>query len=117
LGTQGEEGDGDQEDGNNFYLYKVTSVWDKDKGRAKKTTQKFLGTITPDGLVEPRHERMEASLNNIAVKEFGATNFLLEANDDIKERLKALYPDTWKELFIFAVFIRDVLQTVTFIYA
>ena len=90
--------------GNNFYLYKVTSVWDKDKGRAKKITQKFLGTITPDGLVEPRHERMQASLNNIAVKEFGATNFLLEANDDIKERFKELYPDTWKELFIFAVF-------------
>jgi len=89
---------------NNFYLYKVTSVWDKEKGRAKKITEKFLGTITHDGLVEPRHERVQASLNNIAVKEFGATNFLLEANDDIKERFKELYPDTWKELFIFAVF-------------
>jgi transposase len=90
--------------GNNYYLYKVTSVWDKEKGRAKKITEKFLGKITHDGLVEPRHERVRASLNNIAVKEFGATNFLLEANDDIKERFKELYPNTWKELFIFAVF-------------
>lgn len=90
--------------GNNYYLYKVTSVWDKEKGRAKKITEKFLGKITPDGLVEPRLERVRASLNNIAVKEFGATNFLLEANDDIKERFKKLYPNTWKELFIFSVF-------------
>lgn len=90
--------------GHNFYLYKVTSVWDKDKGRAKKITEKFLGTITHDGLVEPRHERVRASQNNIAVKEYGATNFLLQANDDIKERFEELYPDTWKELFIFAIF-------------
>ena len=44
------------------------------------------------------------SLNNISVKEFGATNFLLDANDDIKERFKEIYPDKWRELFIFSVF-------------
>ena len=90
--------------GNNFYLYKVTSVWDKEKKRAKKVTEKFLGKITPEGLIEPRQERVLKSLNNIAVKEFGATNFLLDANDDIKARFKEIYPDKWKELFIFAVF-------------
>lgn len=56
--------------GNKFYLYKVTSVWDKEKKRAKKITEKFLGTITHDGLIEPRQERVQKSLNNIAVKEF-----------------------------------------------
>ncbi len=30
--------------GDNFYLYKVTSVWDKEKKRAKKITEKFIGT-------------------------------------------------------------------------
>ncbi len=65
--------------GNNFYLYKVTSVWDKEKRRAKKITEKFLGTITHEGLIEPKQERVLKSLNNIAVKEFGATNFLLDA--------------------------------------
>ena len=90
--------------GNKFYLYKVTSAWDKEKKRAKKITEKFLGTITHDGLIEPRQERVLKSLNNIAVKEFGATDFLLDANDDIKEKFKEIYPDKWKELFIFSVF-------------
>ena len=90
--------------GNNFYLYKVTSIWDKEKKRAKKITEKFLGTITRDGLIEPKHERALKSLDNISVKEFGATNFLLDANEDIKEKLKEIYPDRWKELFVFAVF-------------
>ncbi|NMX20862.1 hypothetical protein C5S30_00150 [ANME-1 cluster archaeon GoMg4] len=79
--------------GNNSYLYKVASVRDKEKKRAKKITEKVLGTITRDGLIEPRQERVMKSQNNIAVKEFGATNFLLDMNDDIKERFKEIYPD------------------------
>ncbi len=90
--------------GNNFYLYKVTSVWDKEKKRAKKVTEKFLGTITKDGLIRPRQERLMESLHNITVKEFGATNFLLEMNSDIHGMLKGIYPARWKELFVFSVF-------------
>ncbi|GCC10758.1 transposase DDE domain protein [archaeon] len=90
--------------GNNFYLYKVTSVWDKEKKRARKITEKFLGTITQEGLIKPRQERLIDSLNSISVKEFGATNFILELNSDIKKRLKTVYPDKWKELFVFSVF-------------
>ncbi len=90
--------------GNNFYLYKVTSVWDKEKKRAKKVTEKFLCTITKDGLISPRQERLMESLHNITVKEFGATNFLLEMNSDIHGMLKGIYPARWKELFVFSVF-------------
>jgi len=37
--------------GNNYYLYKVKSVWDPSKKRAKKITEKYLGKITPEGLI------------------------------------------------------------------
>lgn len=90
--------------GNNFYLYKVTSVWDKDKKRARKITVKFLGTITPQGLIKPRQELLRESMGSVSVKEFGATNFLSGMNEAIKESLKGIYPDKWKELFVFSVF-------------
>lgn len=90
--------------GDNYYLYKVTSVWDKEKKRARKITEKFLGTITQDGLIKPRKERLIESINSVSVKEFGATNFLLDMNRDIKESLKDIFSDKWKELFLFSVF-------------
>ncbi len=90
--------------GNNFYLYKVTCVWDKEKKRARKITEKFLGTITQDGLIKPKKERLIESIDKVSVKEFGAANFVLDLNEDIKESLKGIYPDKWKELFLFSVF-------------
>ena len=76
--------------GNNFYLYKVTSVWDKEKKRARKVTEKYLGKITEEGLVKPRHERLMEGLDSITVKEFGATNLLLEMNKDMRDGLTAV---------------------------
>ena len=70
--------------GNNFYLYKVTSIWDKEKKRARKITERFLGTITQDGLIKPKKERLIESIGNVSVKEFGASNFVLGMNEDIK---------------------------------
>ena len=78
--------------GNNFYLYKVTSVWDKERKRARKITEKFLGTITQDGLIKPREERLIESIGSVSVKEFEATNFVLGMNEDIREP----QPDEWK---------------------
>jgi transposase len=89
---------------NNYYLYKVTSVWDKEKKRPKKITEKYLGTITPEGLIKSKEERLKDSLNKISVKEFGATNLLLDMNKDIQASLAEIYPGKWKELFLFSIF-------------
>ncbi|ODA44417.1 hypothetical protein THER_0809 [Thermodesulfovibrio sp. N1] len=61
--------------GSNYYLYKIKSIWDRKKGRARKVTEKYLGKITPQGLIKPKHERLKEGLTNITVKEFGATDF------------------------------------------
>jgi transposase len=90
--------------GNNYYLYQIKSEWDPSKRRARKITEKYLGKITPEGLIKPKRERVLESLNNISVKEFGATNQLLKMNEDIKEKLKEIYPDKWKEIFVFSIF-------------
>lgn len=90
--------------GNHYYLYKIRSEWDKDKKRAKKITEKFLGKITEEGLIKPKHERIIESHKNISVKEYGASRFITNESEDIIQNLKEIFPNTWKELFTFAVF-------------
>lgn len=87
-----------------FYLYKVTSKWNKEKGRAQKITEGYLGKITPDGLIKPRAERavetVMKKLRNVTVKEYGASFMLNHVAPDIMELLRKHYGE-WKEIFLF----------------
>lgn len=86
----------------NYYLYKIKSVWDPEKGRARKVTEKYLGKVTPDGIVKPKQERIIEGLKEITVKEFGASYFINSIASDILELLKKNYPALWKEIFVFS---------------
>ncbi len=90
--------------GKYYYLYKIRSEYDKEKKRAKKITEKFLGKITEEGLIKPKNERIIDSQKNISVKEFGATRFISNESKDIIQNLKEVFPVTWKEIFTFAAF-------------
>jgi len=90
--------------GNGYYLYKISSKWDPEKKRAKKITDKYLGKITPEGLVKSKHERVLEDMKNIAVKEYGAMFFLMENNKEIINVVKEAYPHEWKEIVSFAMF-------------
>lgn len=54
--------------GNGYYLYKISSRWNPKKKRADKITDKYLGAITREGVVKPKHERVLEDLKNIPVK-------------------------------------------------
>jgi transposase len=86
----------------NYYLYKIKSIWDPEKGRARKVTEKYLGKVTPDGIVKPKQERIIEGLNEITVKEFGASYFINSIASNILELLKENYPAHWKEIFVFS---------------
>ncbi|MGH2668348.1 MAG: transposase [bacterium] len=43
--------------GDAWYAYRYTSVWDKEKKRPRRKTLGYLGRITPQGLVPPKHKR------------------------------------------------------------
>ncbi len=90
--------------GNNYYLCKATSVWDKEIKRPRKITGEYLGKITKDGVIPPKHKRIEERYKQISVKEFGATYFLQSISQDIIDELKRAYPYDWKELFTLAIF-------------
>lgn len=62
------------------------------KGRARKVTEKYLGKITPHGIVKAKQKRIIEGLNNITAKEFGASKFINSIDSNIIELLKENYP-------------------------
>ena len=74
-----------------YYLYAVSSVWNKEKGRAQKITKEYLGRITEEGIVSPKGKipRFDSS---ISVKEYGASNVLTTIGTDILSELRKVFP-------------------------
>src|SRR5690606_12668784 len=66
-----------------YYLYEVSSVWDKEKKRSKKISGKILGRITEDnGFVESDKAKLrnrELVVSKLTVKEYGITS-LIDSN-------------------------------------
>lgn len=89
---------------NNYYLYKISSKWDPKKKRPVKKTEEYLGRISEEGLIPPKHKRIEKDYQQISAKEYGSTYFLQSISQDIIDKLKEIYPYEWKELFSLAVF-------------
>jgi len=87
----------------NYYLYKISSKWDKKKKRARKVTEKYLGKVTQEGIIKPKHERVLSQLDKISIKEFGASSLLTHICHNLKEDLKNVFLSDWKTIFSFAV--------------
>lgn len=59
--------------GDAWYAYRYTSVWDREKKRPRRRTLEYLGRVTPEGLVPPKHKR-ERPLG--AILEYGNLKLL-----------------------------------------
>ena len=92
-----------------YYLYEVSSVWNKEKGRAQKITKAYLGTITEEGLIPPRTTRnlKLSDAASLSHKEFGASQYLQDISGDIISSLKGQFPDIWQQI-ITVSFLRNV---------
>jgi transposase len=89
--------------GKNYYLYKTSHEWDKEKKQSKKITGDYLGKITEEGIVNLKNKQL-ANIENITIKEFGASKFISTQAQDIIQSLKDIFPDIWKEIFVFAAY-------------
>ena len=85
-----------------YYLYSVSSVWSKEKGRSQKITRGYLGRITEDGLVPPKR-KLAKPLSSITVKEYGASSFFKAIGHDIFEKLAEYFSGHAEKLFSIAV--------------
>jgi len=74
-----------------YYLYAVSSKWDKEKGRAQKITNEYLGRITEEGLILPKSKSGQIE-TPVTVKEYGASSVLCLMGADILEKLREVFP-------------------------
>ena len=86
-----------------YYLYEVTSVWNKEKGRAQKKTGKYLGRITEDGLIPPKQKQDKVQLTHPTICEYGASSTLCEIGKDIYSNLKDSFPQDADIIFCLAI--------------
>lgn len=92
---------------NHYYLYKITSKWDKEKKKTRKITLGMIGKITKEeGLVLKGTKR--ATNNNkikrpICCKEYGASDILQSIGKDIIGHLKVLFSDQWQAIYVLAI--------------
>ena len=85
-----------------YYLYEVTSVYDKEKKRARAITKGYLGRITEEGLIPPKREQQKGD-GGYSVKEYGASSVLLDMGKDIHAGLKEVFPKEADEMMTLAI--------------
>jgi transposase len=90
-----------------YYLYEVSSKYDKDLKRAKKITGKLLGRITKeDGFIQSEKDVLRNKSNKliissgISVREYGLSAFIRQYLVDITEALKKHFPLYWREIMM-----------------
>lgn len=91
-----------------YYLYEVTSKWDKEKKRPKKISGKILGSITKEHGFKPsrRYNIGQTHFEKpLQTREYGACNFILNRFQDYIKQTEEIFPDIWKEIISMA-FIR-----------
>ena len=84
-----------------YYLYAVSSVWNKEKKRAQKITTGYLGRITEEGLIPPKEKTLKVDMP-ITVKEYGASNVLNTIGGDILNELRNAFPAHGELIFTIA---------------
>ena len=85
--------------GNNYYLYEVTSQWDKEKKRAKKITKSYIGRITESGLI-PKAERMtRIDADPPLVLHYGGALLASQVGAEILEKLREHFGPSSETIF------------------
>ncbi|MDX2050361.1 MAG: transposase [Rickettsiaceae bacterium] len=97
-----------------YYLYSVTSKWDKERKVTKKITLGMIGAITEQNGLTPKgsttSKKVETSTSSIDLKarptsskEFGATSALLSVGSDILSGLRKYFPLDASVIFTLAM--------------
>ncbi|MGB9815927.1 hypothetical protein [Caldisericum sp.] len=56
--------------GHNYYVYRVSSIYDREKKRAKKISGEYIGRITMNGLEKRSHCHHQGPFLNMAMQGF-----------------------------------------------
>jgi transposase len=92
--------------GDKFYLYEVSSYYDKEKKKGRKKTGKYLGSITEqEGFVAASLMKVSKSykgvdIKSISTKEYGFSAFIQNYCKDIIDALKIYFPHQWEWMLV-----------------
>lgn len=78
-----------------YYASRVHSVWDPEKGRAQKVTDEYLGVVTPEGIIPPKHKR---PLKVGGVLEAGNFAYLDRFASTLAGPLREFWPESWQSI-------------------
>ncbi|MFA5300070.1 MAG: hypothetical protein WC389_17935 [Lutibacter sp.] len=78
-----------------YYLYEISSKYDKALKRSKKITGKLLGKITPEGFIESDKHKLRKGLNKslttpLQVKEYGASYTVTKLFEEKDSKIKTI---------------------------
>jgi len=89
-----------------FYVYEVSSTYDKEKKRARKVSGKYLGRITElEGFVPSDKIKVSKKLKlvnetTLSTKEYGLSAFIQKYCSNIIDILKIYFPDQWEWMLV-----------------
>lgn len=93
-----------------YKLYECSSIYDREKKRARKITGRYLGSITEaGGFKESRKRIMEREIEELKngkpvkneephvgeVKEYGLSEYILKEQKPCLDRLRKIFPEDW----------------------
>ncbi len=90
----------------NYYLYEVTSKYNKELKRSKKITGKILGKVTEQGFIESKARIIEKNriininYNQISIKDYGHIALIKSLTKEIIDELKVVFPLHWQSIFV-----------------
>ncbi len=77
---------------NKYYLYEVSSYYDKVKKKTVKKSGKYLGRITQDGVINKENRESFSIPRVVSVKECGASDLILSCLSKEQEILGRFFP-------------------------
>jgi transposase len=78
-----------------YYASRVHSIWNSKKGRAQKITDEYLGVVTPEGIVPPKHKRRRKVGG---VLEAGNFAYLDRFTSKLAKPLREFWPESWQSI-------------------
>ena len=104
-----------------FYLYQVSSIWDKEKKRPVKKTGKCLGTITEKDGLKPSKKHYAESIKDMSVnpRVFGAFYLFDNISREWEKHMKKYFPLRWKQIVCMAytrLFKRSPIKNMPFFF-
>ncbi|HEY3419555.1 MAG TPA: hypothetical protein VGK23_03300 [Methanomassiliicoccales archaeon] len=83
--------------GSAYYVYRSTTIWDKEEKKRKKRS-KYLGRLDERNGLQEKESMLVPTAERV-VKQYGNAVLLNRSMSDMMEQLRSAFPDDWQELY------------------